>query len=106
MRFLSTCLTVGVVRLSGPHGVQSGAEGRPHHQHSPGQAVRQPAGTEPHPGHRAVLQSTGTEFFSGGFCLCENDLIVGLIPVKHYSMQTLDTLPWISPNNESINNNQ
>lgn len=46
---------------AGPHRVQSRAEGRPNHQHAPGQAVRQPAGTEPHPGHWALLQSPGTQ---------------------------------------------
>lgn len=43
----------------GTNRVQSRAEGWPHHQHPPDQAVRQPAGAEPHQGHWAFLQGTG-----------------------------------------------
>lgn len=39
--------------------VQSRAEGRPHHQHPSDQALRQPAGAEPHQGHWTFLQGPG-----------------------------------------------
>lgn len=44
---------------AGTNGVQSRAEGRPHHQHPSDQAVWQPAGAEPHQGHWTVLQGPG-----------------------------------------------
>lgn len=45
----------------GANGVPIRVERWPYHQHPPGYAVWQPAGTEPHQSHRALLQSTGTE---------------------------------------------
>lgn len=43
----------------GTNRVQSRAEGWPHHQHPSDQAVWQPAGAEPHQGHRTFLQGPG-----------------------------------------------
>lgn len=43
----------------GTNRVQSWAEGWPHHQHPPDQTVWQPAGAEPHQGHRTFLQGPG-----------------------------------------------
>lgn len=44
---------------SGLNRIQSWAAGWPHHQHPPGQTLWQSAGTKPHKGHRALLQSAG-----------------------------------------------
>lgn len=44
---------------SGFKRIQSWAAGWPHHQHPPDQTLWQSAGTKPHKGHRALLQSAG-----------------------------------------------
>lgn len=46
---------------AGPNRVQSRAPRRSHHQYSPGQTVRQPAGTKPHPSHWTLFSGTGED---------------------------------------------